>query len=107
MNFGTRQRNLPGVLGATAKWLATLRCDIDWRALDFLSRSDELSMPMLLFHGDADTLVPVETSEALATQRPDLVTFEKVEGAKHVCSWNTAPDRYERAVQDFLNRVAR
>ena len=107
VDFGTRQRNLPGVLGATAKWLATLRYDIDWKTLDFLGRSDDLSVPMLLFHGDADTLVPVETSEALAADRPDLVTFVKVEGAKHVCSWNAAPDRYERAVGDFLARVAR
>ena len=107
VDFGVRQRSLPGVLGATAKWLATLRYDIDWPALDFLSRSDELSMPMLLFHGDADTLVPVETSEELAARRPDLVTFEKREGAKHVGSWNAGPDRYERAVRDFLARVAR
>jgi len=107
VDFGTSQRNLPGVLGATAKWLATLRYDADWEALDFLSRADELSMPMLLFHGDADTMVPVGTSEALAARRPDLVTFVKVEDAKHVGSWNKAPDRYEREVRDFLTRVAR
>ena len=107
VDFGTSQRNLPGILGATAKWLATLRYGADWKALDFLSRADELSMPMLLFHGDADTMVPVGTSEALAARRPDLVTFVKVEDAKHVGSWNKAPDRYEREVRDFLTRVAR
>ena len=45
-------------------------------------------------------------SEALASARPDLVTFERFTGDGHVQSWNTDRARYERALRAFLERVA-
>jgi uncharacterized protein len=48
----------------------------------------------------------VAISEALAAARPDLVTLERFGGDGHVQSWNADPARYERAVRDFLGRVA-
>ncbi|MEE8370268.1 MAG: alpha/beta hydrolase [Dehalococcoidia bacterium] len=100
-----RQRGIPGLLTAVAKRIAGLRFDIDWDDLNYLSRADELSAPILLFHGDADETVPVRTSDTLAESRPDIVTYIRVEGADHVRAWNADPAAYESALRDFLAAV--
>lgn len=107
IDLGAERRGLPGFVTGTAKWITSLRFDVDWRALDYLGRTDGLSTPILLFHGDGDTKVPQRTSDTLAEQRPDLVTYEPFEGAAHVGAWNVDPERYENAVAAFVERVAR
>lgn len=102
VDHGARRRNAPALLRATGKMLAAYRFDIDWGELDYLSRADELRVPILLFHGDEDERVPVETSDALAEARPDIVTYIRTSGAGHVRSWNTDPDAYTAALRRFL-----
>jgi pimeloyl-ACP methyl ester carboxylesterase len=94
--------NIPEPIVWLGKFIAGLRFEIDWEALDYLSRADELVTPILLFHGDADTIVPVETSDVLANVRPDIVTYHRVPYATHVRSWNMNPAAYETAVIDFM-----
>lgn len=103
--FRARQRGAPGVVTAVGKRLASLRFGIDWGESDYLRRADELAVPVLLFHGDADTSVPVATSDRLARERPDLVTYERWPGVEHVRSWNADPGRYEATVRGFLERT--
>ena len=100
------KQGLPWFLTQIAEKLAEIRFDVDWEAMNYLRRADELTAPTLLFQGDADDTVPVETSDALAQARPDLVTYSRVEGAGHVRSWNTDPGVYEAAVRDFLMPLA-
>jgi alpha-beta hydrolase superfamily lysophospholipase len=102
IDHGVRQRGLPVFLSGIGKFLAQVRFDVDWKALNYLSRASELDVPILLFHGDADTVVPVETSDALAHARPDLVTYHRVPEATHARSWNIDPEKYEAAVRKFL-----
>ncbi|MEE9276986.1 MAG: alpha/beta hydrolase, partial [Dehalococcoidia bacterium] len=106
VDAGARERGYPGLLSRIARWLAAQRFDIDWEAVDYLRRADEFRVPILLFHGAVDDLVPVETSDRLAELRPDLVTYVRVAKAQHVRSWNVAPEAYARAVGEFLERVA-
>jgi alpha-beta hydrolase superfamily lysophospholipase len=101
------KQGVPWFFTQIAEKLAEIRFDVDWEAMDYLRRSDELTAPILLFHGDADETVPVETSDALAEARPDLVTYLRVAGAGHVRSWNTDPEAYEAAVRDFLTPLVR
>ena len=101
-----RERGLPVFLSWIGKFLAQVRFDVDWKALNYLSRADELATPILLFHGDADTVVPVETSDALAQARPDVVSYHRVPDATHVRSWNMNPERYEATVREFLAALA-
>ena len=44
----------------------------------------------------------MESSDALAGARPDIVTYVRVRDATHVRSWNVNPVAYEAAVRDFL-----
>ncbi len=105
VEWGGRNRWSPGFLKTAGKTIAGWRFDIDWNELDYLRRAGELRTPILLFHGDADQKVPVETSDELAAARPDIVTYVRAAGAGHVRSWNADPASYEAAVRDFLARV--
>ncbi len=108
VSFGARQLRLPvlghvpGSLTWTAKQLAAVRFDVDWAALDYLSDPSWLTMPTLLFHGTADTTVPIATSRRLARAEPGLVTLVETPGVEHVRSWNADPRAYDEHVRTFL-----
>jgi pimeloyl-ACP methyl ester carboxylesterase len=93
---------IPDTLTATAKWIAGVRYDLEWGRLDYLDEANEIDVPILLFHGAEDDIVPVETSDALAELRPGLVTYHRVDDAKHLESWNLDRSRYEQLLIDFL-----
>jgi pimeloyl-ACP methyl ester carboxylesterase len=116
IEYGASQRNLPipfieiglpDSLTAVATWISAWRFDLDWQALDYVARADELDVPILVIHGEADATVPVEESQELADARPDLVRLVVVERAGHVQSWNTIPGRYAAVVNDFLREIRR
>ncbi|UCB43537.1 MAG: alpha/beta hydrolase [Dehalococcoidales bacterium] len=106
VDLGASQKGYPVFISAIGQAVSSYRFGIHWEALNYLKRTDRLSSPILLFHGDADIKVPITTSDALAEARSDIVTYVIVEGARHNCAWNTAPDSYEAAVRDFLMQVA-
>ena len=93
---------IPSTLTATAKLMAGLRYDLDWGRLDYLDRADEIRVPVLLFHGAEDDIVPVETSDELAEMLPGLVTYHRVDSAKHLESWNLDSAAYEKLLSEFL-----
>ncbi|PWJ53493.1 hypothetical protein SAMN06264364_11263 [Quadrisphaera granulorum] len=75
---------------------------LDLDRLDWVTRAEELRVPVLLLHGEADAVVPVGPSRMLAAARPDLVTLLEFPGAGHCREWNSDPDRWEREVARFL-----
>lgn len=107
VDLAAERRNLPGILTTVAKRITGFRFDVNWGELDYLKRADDISTPVLLFHGDADERVPVSVSITLAERLPELVTYVPFRGAPHVGSWNVDPERYETAVREFVERVAR
>lgn len=107
VDLGMSRRGYPGVISALAKAFAGFRFDIDWEATNYLDRVDELRAPILLFHGDEDTRVPISTSDKLSDARPGLVEYVRVSGAAHVGAWNKDRETYEDAVSRFLTRVSR
>ena len=107
VDLGASRRGYPGVLSTLAKAFAGFRFDIDWNATNYLDRVDELRAPILLFHGDEDTTVPISTSDRLSDARPELVEYVRVSGADHVGAWNRDRETYEAAVSRFLARVSR
>jgi uncharacterized protein len=109
-----RVHNLPSpvallartVMGSgSLRWLAGVSEAVDVAQTDWVTRADELSHPMLVMHSVDDDFVPVGPSRAVARTRPDLVTFEEWEVARHCRLWNTDTTRWERAVRDFVSRT--
>ena len=101
-----RDRGVPGPLMTLTKDIFSIRYEADWKDLDEMEDGVGVRAPVLLFHGSADEVVPVGTSDAFASRRPDLVTFVRTSGAGHVESWNLNPSLYGGAVQLFLHRIA-
>ena len=97
---------VPGFITSTARFITEQRFDIEFDDMAYLEAVDKLTAPVLLFHGDNDDRIPVETSDEFAEARPDLVTYKRVPGAKHVHSWNLDAGRYESALESFLSLVA-
>ena len=61
IDYGAEQRGIPGLLTGLGKLIAGFRFDIDWDERDLLNRTDELAVPILLFHGDQDKTVHIRT----------------------------------------------
>jgi pimeloyl-ACP methyl ester carboxylesterase len=113
VQFGARQLELP-VLGHvpdsltwTAERIASARYDLDWDSIDYLDDTSWLKVPTLLFHGTADTTVPISTSRELAKDKPGLVTLVATKGVEHVRSWNADPPAYDERVRQLVDRVER
>lgn len=113
VQFGARQLALP-VLGHvpdsltwTAERIAAVRYDLDWDSIDYLDNTSWLQVPALVFHGTADTTVPITTSRQLAKDKPRLVTVVVTKDVEHVRSWNADPAAYDERITRFIARLAR
>ena len=105
LEYGARIRGYPRFIIPYARAFAGLRFGIDWERMNYLTRASELQAPILLLHGEADSLVPPHTSRALMRARPDIVRYVGFEGVEHARSWNGDSGRYEAAVRAFLQDV--
>ncbi|HIF73132.1 MAG TPA: alpha/beta fold hydrolase [Dehalococcoidia bacterium] len=101
---GAAERGVPAPITAIAKMLASMRFGIDWDELDFLSHADELTIPILLIHGDADDTVPIQTSIEFEAASPSLIDLQIFEKTGHVAAWNWDPERYESLISEFTKR---
>ena len=102
---GARQFGLLYLLTPIGKLMSSLRFGLDWSSLDYVRNADQLTVPVLLFHGRDDQITPIETSERFANQLSDLVTFVRFEEANHTCSWNKDPEGYGEKLRSFLDSI--
>jgi len=72
--------------------------------LDRVAHASELRHPVLILHSDDDGFVPSDASHALAAARPDLVTMETFEVARHTKLWNYDETRFTRVIQDWVRQ---
>lgn len=100
---------LPGFLArhvATfTQYVVTRRSGQNFDEVDQLRAAPRFKVPMLLWHGTRDRTIPVGQSDALARARPDLVEYHRVEGAKHIRTWNVDPEAYDAQLEGFVARV--
>jgi alpha-beta hydrolase superfamily lysophospholipase len=75
---------------------------IDLERLDLVRRANELRVPILLLHSDDDGFIPATASRALAIARPDIVTFEAFDTARHTRLWNYDEARWNGAISAWL-----
>jgi len=67
-----------------------------------VARADELHQPILILHSDDDGFVPSDASHELAQARPDLVTLQVFDTARHTKLWNYDQERWTRAITQWL-----
>jgi uncharacterized protein len=78
---------------------------IDLGRLDIVRRANELQVPILLLHSVDDGYIPATASSALARVRPDIVTYEEFEVARHTKLWNYDASRWTRAIASWLRAM--
>ena len=87
------------------EWMIGARIDADWSSLDALQHPGDFHLPILLFHGTEDKLVPIATSDQFARELPGWVTYYRVPKAGHTQAWNVDPALYEQRLTAFLSRI--
>ena len=98
-------RGYPRAIVQFGKEVGAVRFGIDWQHMNYLSRASELQAPILVLHGEKDTLVPAQLSRSLARARPDIVRYVGFPEAEHARSWNLDPDKYNSEVREFLREI--
>lgn len=102
LRANARVNRLPRPAAEVGLWMVQRQLGIDLDDFDWVARADQLTRPMLIFHGPDDAFVPWVRGLALSKARPDLISMVTYEGAGHTKSWNVDPEGYERQVRDFL-----
>lgn len=107
ISYNATRMGFPGFAAAPVKWAVGARIDADWDSLDALQHSDDFELPILLFHGEDDEVVPIATSDDFAAELPRWVTYFRVPEAGHTESWNVDPGLYDRRLEDFVGGLSR
>jgi hypothetical protein len=114
LDFQAELRRLPaavrfGVLTLLKyRWggfLTGLAEPLDLDRLDFVRRAQELDRPVLILHSDDDGFVPSTASRELAVARPDIVSYEAFEIARHTKLWNYDRDKWEGAIERWIEAL--
>lgn len=91
------------MLGSSGtRWVTALDAPLNFHALDFLARADELSVPVLVIHNEGDRSTPFAVSREFVGRRPDLATLLAFPSAEHTQEWNFDPDGWDVAVENWL-----
>ncbi|MBQ8427989.1 MAG: alpha/beta hydrolase [Clostridia bacterium] len=64
-------------------------------------------VPILLLHGETDTVVPYEMSREVYESSPEKITFSTFPEAGHAMSYVVDPVRYEKAVKEFFAKTSK
>jgi uncharacterized protein len=102
LDYAADRRGIPGLFAYITESLLAWRDHLDYARLDQLAHERDLTVPVLLFQGSADTVVPPSVATTFAQRRPALVTYREVPGAEHVASIDTDPTGYRAALDQFL-----
>lgn len=107
-----RINRLPHPAGKLGQWLIEsswgrtitgLAAPVDLRQLDWVSRSADLTHPILILHSEDDDFVPIGPSVQLARKNRRLVSLIRFQKAQHTREWNVDPIRFESAVLTWLH----
>ncbi|MFL5873253.1 MAG: alpha/beta hydrolase family protein [Solirubrobacterales bacterium] len=105
LSFNATQMGFPSFLAKPVEWAIGARIDADWEGLDAIAHPEDFQLPILLFHGEDDDVVPISTSDDFAAELPREVTYFRVPDAGHTEAWNVDPRHYERRLNTFLRRL--
>lgn len=105
LELNTTEMGWPSIAALPLLWAIGARIDADWDSLDAHQHLDDFQLPILLFHGEDDEVVPISGSEDFAEELPRQVTFYTAPKAGHCESWNVDPKLYERRLASFLESI--
>lgn len=112
LRYQARINRLPHSAGKLGQWLIEsswgrtitgLAAPVDLGQLDWVSRSADLTHPILILHSQDDDFVPIGPSEELARKNRRLVSLIRFHEARHTREWNVDPLRFESAVLTWLH----
>ncbi|MBA8929838.1 hypothetical protein BC739_007071 [Kutzneria viridogrisea] len=111
LDLQAANRGLPltGPLARLAELVSGWRTGTDFGRMELLDSPPAHRPPTLLFHGAADSTVPVRASRDLAAAASRLgwpLTYVEVPGAEHTAAWNVDRQSYERTMSEFLTKFA-
>jgi fermentation-respiration switch protein FrsA (DUF1100 family) len=72
---------------------------------DNLAKVGRLHAPLLVLHGDRDTVVPFEQGQRLFAAAPEPKRFFRITGADHNDTYTTGGEPYRRALAGFIAEV--
>ena len=107
LEFNAEEMGFPGFMALPVEWAVGARIDADWDGVNALDQSQDFHLPILLFHGLADDLIPISISDDFAAELPEWVTYYRVPEAEHAQSWNVDPEKYESRVENFLDAASK
>jgi alpha-beta hydrolase superfamily lysophospholipase len=105
LEYNTTRMGFPSFAALPVEWAIDARTNVDWDSLDALQHPDDFQLPILLFHGDDDAVIPIATSEDFAAELPRWVTYYRVPKAGHTQGWNVDPSVYDQRLRRFLLQI--
>lgn len=72
---------------------------------DCIRAVKEAKVPILIIHGEADTIVPCPMSEAIRQANPAMIRRFTFPGADHAISFLVDEERYSRIIHDFAQEI--
>jgi len=102
LSFNATEMGFPAFSTLPVEWAIGARIDVDWRELDAVQHPDAFQLPILLFHGTEDEVVPISISEEFAEELPRHVTYYRAPRAGHTEAWNVNPKLYDQRLTAFL-----
>ena len=76
-----------------------------YRPFDTIAKIPHLRAPLLILHGTADALIPIDMGKALFDAAPSPKNFVSIEGAGHNDLSTTYEESYFARIEGFLNSL--
>lgn len=107
LSFSATEMGFSSFAALPVEWAIGARIDADWESLDASRHPEDFQLPILLFHGTEDDIVPISTSDEFADELPRWVTYYRVPEAGHTEGWNVDPALYETRLRRFVAALRR
>ncbi|WP_058306452.1 alpha/beta hydrolase [Gracilibacillus massiliensis] len=102
----SRMYHLPAVpILPTTSLIADLRANYSFREASALEQVKNAQVPILYFHGKADTFVPTEMANRLHENTSTVTDIMLFDDAGHGEGYALHPKKYQEQLQSFLDKV--
>ncbi len=101
-----RMYHLPAIpVLPTTSLVTSVRANYSFREASSIEQVKKARVPILYFHGKADTFVPTEMAHQLHEQTSTLTDIMLFDSAGHGEAFVLHPERYQEKLQSFLEQV--